>query len=82
MFRTDAPAGGFTAPVISTPKGNYTPVTDDLTAELKKAAVFAGIKTFLVYIDGNEITEPAQLQTNSVAAVNASIRVEAYTRAG
>ncbi len=82
MFRTDAPTGGFTAPVISTPKGNYTPVTDGLIAELKKAAVFAGIKTFLVYIDGNEVTEPGQLHTDSVAAVNAPIRIEAYTRAG
>jgi len=75
-------AGAEEAIVIGTPKGNYTPTSDDLVAELKKAARGCGYANFKVYIDGNEITEESQLQTNSIAAVNAPIRIEPYNKAG
>ncbi len=72
---------------IRTPKGTYTPVTDDLTKELVAAAKFAGLLNFNVKIDGNYVDNPADLHTNSVAALAAEasieeVRVEPHDVAG
>lgn len=67
---------------IGTPKGDYTPRTDDLKKELNAAAQMCGYSQFRVWIDGNQIVEEGELQTNSLRALNADIRVEPYDKAG
>lgn len=64
-------------PVIKTPNGDYTPVSDDLAAELKAAAASRGMKPFFVKIDGEYISGPWALQTNSIAALAADVSIEA-----
>lgn len=71
-----------TASVIGTPRGDYTPVTDDLEKEVKAAARTCDYGTFRVFVDGNEVGSSSQLQTNSLAALNAPIRIEPYDKAG
>jgi len=66
---------------IGTPKGLYTPKSDDLMKELKEAAKYAGYKSFKVFVDGNEVVKPSSLQTNSIAALNAPVRIEPYDKA-
>uniref|UniRef100_A0A6M3LWV0 Uncharacterized protein n=1 Tax=viral metagenome TaxID=1070528 RepID=A0A6M3LWV0_9ZZZZ len=64
---------------IELPNGSiYEPQTDDLKAELEKAARQAGLdgENFRVFINGLEIEDPAQLPTNSVAALIHQARIE------
>lgn len=61
---------------IKTPKGIYVPKTDDLKAELVKAAESAGLEAFNVKIDG-KYYEPDELPTNSIKALIQDVKVEA-----
>lgn len=61
---------------ISTPRGAYTPKTDDLTAELIAAGEFAGLGAFNVKIDG-KYYEPDELPTNSIKALIQTMSIEA-----
>ena len=72
---------------ITTPRGVYTPQSDDLARELVEAAKFAGLRTFNVKIDGYYVPDPSALQTNSIAALAAeaiieAVEVEAHDVAG
>jgi hypothetical protein len=71
------------APVkkIGTPSGEYTPQSDNIETEVTNAARFAGLGDFRVFVNGNEIESPDDLQTDSLAALNADVRVEAYDKA-
>ncbi len=61
---------------IGTPRGVYTPKTDNLTLELVEAAKFAGIDgAFAVKIDGHYVDDPSHLQTNSIAALIAAVSI-------
>ena len=62
--------------VIGTPKGDYKCQSDDLTAELRAAAAFCGYNSFTVFIDGNQVNDPMELQTNSLKALAATARIE------
>ena len=62
--------------IIKTPKGDFTPTTDDLTAELHKAAATCGYTSFRVFIDGNLVDDPAGLHTNSIKALASAARIE------
>ena len=61
---------------IATPKGAYTPKTDDLKVELVAAAKFAKLEAFNVKIDG-KYYEPDELPTNSIKALIQDVKVEA-----
>jgi hypothetical protein len=61
---------------FNTPKGIYTPKTDDLTVELVAAAEFAGLDSFNVKIDGHYVDDPTALQTNSIKALVADVSIE------
>ena len=61
---------------ISTPRGVYTPVTDNLTKELVEAAKFAGLTAFNVKIDGHYVVDSSALQTNSISALSQEVSVE------
>ncbi len=78
-------SNGFTTetarPVIGTPKGDFTPTSDDLKAELGKAASGCGYKSYKVWVDGVQILKPEGLITNSIAALNAPVRIEPYDKA-
>lgn len=62
---------------IKTPAGEYTPKSDNLTQEAKAAAAFAGLRKFFFKIDGVYYASPAELPTNSIAALVADASVEA-----
>lgn len=65
--------------VIKTPSGNYTPESDDLGAELQKAARQASLAEFKVYINGIQIPSASQLPTNSIAALAHQASIEGVT---
>ena len=67
--------------VIGTPRGDYTPTSDDLEVELIKAAQAQGYSTFRVIIDNKEVTNPDALQTKSIAALDVPVRIEPYDEA-
>ncbi len=65
-----------TSNTIKTPKGDYTPKSDDLIRELKAAAVSCGFKDFIVFIDGHQVADASELHTNSIAALVDQARIE------
>jgi len=77
--------------IIKTPRGDYRAQSDDLLVELNKAAEFAGLKNYNVKVNGNLVTDPSGLHTNSIAAladqasverVDFSIGISQYDKAG
>jgi len=52
--------------LIKTPAGPYTPETDNLVAELVKAARFAGLAEFRVFANGTEVLNPSDLTVRSI----------------
>jgi hypothetical protein len=72
------------AKVVNTPKGDYKATSNDLKAEIIKAATFAGLNgaKFRVFIDGVEIPGAGSLPTNDFAALTQSVRIAAYDVAG
>ena len=69
--------------VIETPRGPYTPTSDELKAEIVKAAKYAGFAgKFRVFLDGTEILDASNLPTDSIAALTVPIRLAQYDTAG
>jgi hypothetical protein len=68
---------------IGTPRGEYTPTSDDLNAELGRAAKWAGLQgKFRVMIDGVEIPSAGSLPTDKFSALTQKVSVSAYDTAG
>ena len=78
---SDAWETGFT---IKTPKGDYKPKSDDLAAEIKAAARFAGIKSPHVTVGFNTIDNPSNLPVACISGLeeDAIVEVSAYDFAG
>lgn len=63
--------------LIKLPNGGvYEPQSDDLSAEIDKAAESVGLRTFAVFIDGVKIARREDLYTNSIAALTAGVTLE------
>ena len=69
---------------FTTPKGNYCPQTDDLVAEIKAAARFAGLKHPIVKVGNDVIDNPEDLDTDSISELvdGTVVSVSAYDIAG
>ncbi len=66
---------------IVTPRGTYKAKSDDLVAEVKAAAKFAGLESFNVKIDGVYVDTPADLTKANMSEVG-TVSVEPYDAAG
>lgn len=64
---------GFT---IKTPKGDYKPKSDDLAAEIKAAARFAGVKSPHVTVDFDTIDNPSDLPVACISGLKDGTVVE------
>ena len=69
---------------IGTPKGNFETKSDDLAAEIRGAARYAGIKHPVVKVNGCVIDDPKDLPTNSITALQSgtTVTVGTYDTAG
>jgi len=77
--------------IIDTPRGPYTPTSDILTDELIKAARFAGLTKFKVFVNGKQIKKEADLPCAKISdlpdvarveGVEGSIAIRQYDKAG
>ena len=66
---------------IATPKGAYTPKTDDAKKEILAAATHARLENFNVKVNGNYIDTPNDLPSKSLAKLG-TVEIEAYDIAG
>lgn len=88
--KAKSPSGVFLSGGIDTPKGVYTPQSDNLMEELKAAARFAGLTKFRIHINGKQILETKDVpktisglaEVARVEGVDASASVQRYDKAG
>ena len=69
---------------FTTPKGNYCPQSDDLVAEIKAAARYAGLKHPIVKVGNDVIDNPEDLTADFISELEDGtvVSVSAYDIAG